>query len=151
YAAGLDRYAVKHPDEVRLSWLFPVTGEDVVAGFVLRSPFFFGLDSVLGSLVEGKPMGREGGPEMDATGKLIPRKDTPFGSDPAANGSNAMAVAPGRAADGATRLVSNSHQPWTGGVAWYELVVHSEEGWDFAGANFPGSPYPFLGHNKYLG
>ena len=47
--------------------------------------------------------------------------------------------------------MSNSHQPWTGGVAWYELVVHSEEGWDFAGANFPGSPYPFLGHNKYLG
>ena len=62
-----------------------------------------------------------------------------------------MAVAPGRAPDGATRLVSNSHQPWTGGVAWYELVVHSGEGWDFAGANFPGSPYPFLGHNKYLG
>src|SRR3546814_15547163 len=62
-----------------------------------------------------------------------------------------MAVAPARSTDGATRLVSNSHQPWTGGVAWYELVVHSEEGWDFAGANFPGSPYPFLGHNKYLG
>ncbi|MBL8649224.1 MAG: acylase [Sphingopyxis sp.] len=151
YAAGLNRYADKHPGEVRLSGLFPVTGEDVVAGFVLRSPFFFGLDSVLGSLVEDKVMGREGGPELDATGKIVPRKDTPLGSDPAANGSNGMAVAPSRATDGATRLVSNSHQPWTGGVAWYELVVHSEEGWDFAGANFPGSPYPFLGHNKYLG
>jgi len=151
YAAGLNRYADKHPDEVRLSKLFPVTGEDVVAGFVLRSPFFFGLDSTLGSLVEGKEMGREGGPELDATGKIVPRKDTPLGSDPAANGSNAMAVAPARSTDGATRLVSNSHQPWTGGVAWYELVVHSGEGWDFAGANFPGSPYPFLGHNKYLG
>ena len=53
--------------------------------------------------------------------------------------------------DGATRLVSNAHQPWEGGVAWYELVVHSKQGWDFAGATFPGSPYPFLGHNKYLG
>src|SRR3546814_18387631 len=62
-----------------------------------------------------------------------------------------MAVAPGRSTDGATRLVSNSHQSWSGGVAWYELVVHSGEGWDFAGATFPGSPYPFLGHNKYLG
>ncbi|WP_194954836.1 acylase [Sphingopyxis solisilvae] len=162
YAAGLNHYADKHPGEVRLSGLFPVTGEDVVAGFVLRSPFFFGLDSVLGSLVEGKPVGREGGPALDATGKLIPREPAPVGSDPADrltpvgrdpadNGSNAMAVAPGRSTDGATRLVSNSHQPWTGGVAWYELVVHSEEGWDFAGANFPGSPYPFLGHNKYLG
>jgi acyl-homoserine-lactone acylase len=151
YAAGLNRYADKHPGEVRLSGLFPVTGEDVVAGFVLRSPFFFGLDSVLGSLVEGKPLNREGGPALDATGKIVPRADTPVGSDPASNGSNAMAVAPARSTDGATRLVSNSHQPWTGGVAWYELVVHSEEGWDFAGANFPGSPYPFLGHNKYLG
>ena len=151
YAAGLNRYADKHPDEIRLSGLFPVTGEDVVAGFVLRSPFFFGLDSVLGQLVEGKPMHREGGPALDATGKIVPRADTPVGSNPAANGSNAMAVAPARSTDGATRLVSNSHQPWTGGVAWYELVVHSEEGWDFAGANFPGSPYPFLGHNKHLG
>mgnify|MGYP003393373673 FL=1 len=151
YAAGLNHYADKHPDEVRLSGLFPVTGEDVVAGFVLRSPFFFGLDSVLGKLVEGKEQYREGGPPLDATGKIIPRADTPLGSDPASNGSNGMAVAPSRSSDGATRLVSNSHQPWTGGVAWYELVVHSEEGWDFAGANFPGSPYPFLGHNKYLG
>lgn len=151
YAAGLNHYADKHPDEVRLSGLFPVTGEDVVAGFVLRSPFFFGLDSVLGSLTDGKPLAREGGPPLDATGKLAPRPLTPAGRDPESNGSNAMAVAPARSADGATRLVSNSHQPWTGGVAWYELVVHSEEGWDFAGATFPGSPYPFLGHNKYLG
>ncbi|SKB40295.1 acylase [Sphingopyxis flava] len=151
YAAGLNHYADKHPDEVRLSGLFPVTGEDVVAGFVLRSPFFFGLDSVLGQLAEGQPLGREGGPAIDVTGKIVPRSDTPLGRDPGSNGSNAMAVAPSRSTDGATRLVSNSHQPWTGGVAWYELVVHSEEGWDFAGANFPGSPYPFLGHNKYLG
>lgn len=151
YAAGLNHYADKHPDEVRLSGLFPVTGEDVVAGFVLRSPFFFGLDSVLGGLTEDKPLGREGGPSLDANGKLVPRELTPVGRDPADNGSNGFAVAPSRATDGATRLVSNSHQPWTGGVAWYELVVHSGEGWDFAGATFPGSPYPFLGHNKYLG
>ncbi|PZQ24293.1 MAG: acylase [Sphingopyxis macrogoltabida] len=151
YAAGLNHYADKHPDEVRLSGLFPVTGEDVVAGFVLRSPFFFGLDSVLGGLVEGKPLGREGGPFLDATGKPVARELTPVGRDPGDNGSNAMAVAPSRSADGATRLVSNSHQPWTGSVAWYELVVHSGEGWDFAGATFPGAPYPFLGHNKYLG
>ncbi|MGN6691947.1 MAG: penicillin acylase family protein, partial [Sphingopyxis sp.] len=150
YAAGLNHYADKHKDEVRLSGLFPVTGEDVVAGFVLRSPFFFGLDSVLGGLTEDKVLGREGGPSLDAKGKLVPRELTPVGRDPEANGSNGFAVAPSRSTDGATRLVSNSHQPWTGGVAWYELVVHSGEGWDFAGANFPGSPYPFLGHNKYL-
>ena len=97
YAAGLNHYADKHPGEVRLTGLFPVTGEDVVAGFVLRSPFFFGLDSVLGSLVEDKPIGREGGPALDATGKLVPRELTPVGTDPADNGSNGMAVAPARA------------------------------------------------------
>jgi len=151
YAAGLNHYADEHPGEVRMRGLFPVTGEDVVAGFVLRSPFFFGLDSVLGKLTAGEPLGREGGPALDVTGKIVPRADTPLGRDPGENGSNGIAVAPSRMADGTTRLVSNSHQPWTGGVAWYELVVHSQQGWDFAGANFPGSPYPFLGHNKYLG
>ncbi|MGB7411635.1 MAG: penicillin acylase family protein, partial [Sphingopyxis granuli] len=65
YAAGLNHYADKHPGEVRLSGLFPVTGEDVVAGFVLRSPFFFGLDSTIGSLAEGTPLAREGGPALD--------------------------------------------------------------------------------------
>ncbi|MFX5344500.1 penicillin acylase family protein, partial [Acinetobacter baumannii] len=67
------------------------------------------------------------------------------------NGSNGFAIAPRRSSDGHTRLISNSHQPWRGQVAWYELVVHSKQGWDFAGANFPGAPYPLLGHNKTLG
>lgn len=132
YAAGLNRFAEKHPDEVALGGLFPVTSEDVVAGFALRAPFFFGLDNVIGALVEGR----------------LPDRDAP---DVGERGSNAFAVAPARSADGATRLVVNSHQPWEGGVAWYELVVHSGEGWDFAGANFPGAPYPLLGHNRALG
>ncbi len=148
YAAGLNHYADKHPEEVRLSGLFPLEGRDIAAGFVLRSPFFFGLDSVLGALVEGKDLPIEGGPKL--SGKEIARV-TPIGPEPDMNGSNAFAVAPARSTDNVTRLISNSHQPWRGGVAWYELVVHSEEGWDFAGATFPGSPYPFLGHNKYLG
>lgn len=153
YAAGLNHYAGKHPDEVRLSGLFPVTGEDVVAGFVLRSPFFFGLDSVLGKLAEGEALPREGGPALTSEGGAASPSATmtPVGLNPDDNGSNAMVVAPRRSSDGQTRLVSNSHQPWTGGVAWYELVVHSDAGWDFAGATFPGAPYPLLGHNKVLG
>ena len=132
YAAGFNRYAEKHPEEVKLARLFPMTAEDVVAGFALRAPFFYGLDNVIGALVEGK----------------LPERDAP---DVGERGSNAFAVAPSRSADGATRLVINSHQPWEGGVAWYEIVVHSEQGWDFAGANFPGAPYPLLGHNRTLG
>jgi acyl-homoserine-lactone acylase len=140
YAAGLNHYAKKHPGEVRLSKLFPVNGEDVVAGFVLRAPFFFGLDGHIGALTEGKPQPAESAAAM-----------TPAGRDPEANGSNAFAVAPKRMADGQTWLISNSHQPYEGHVAWYEAVTHSGEGLDMAGALFPGSPFVLLGHNRHLG
>ncbi len=131
------RYAERHPDEVRLSGLFPVRAEDVVAGFVIRSPFFFGLDQTLGALVEGTPLRREGGPpipdvpartaQAPASTRTASASSTSFagsllGNGEGENGSNAYAVAPRRTSDGATWLVSNSHQPWTGGVAWYELA-----------------------------
>jgi acyl-homoserine-lactone acylase len=62
-----------------------------------------------------------------------------------------VAIAPGRSSDGYTRLLVNSHQPLTGPVAWYEARLHSEEGWDIAGATFPGGPLIIHGHNRYLG
>jgi acyl-homoserine-lactone acylase len=146
YASGLNRYADKHPEEIRLAKLFPVNGEDVATGFVLRSPFFFGLDQVLGALAGDTPL------PPDSAGPLPDAPDiTPVGPNGNENGSNAFVVAPKRSADGFTRLVSNSHQPWRGGVAWYELVVHSGTGWNFAGATFTGAPYPLLGHNQNLG
>lgn len=146
YAAGLNRYAEKHPAQVRLARLFPVNGEDIATGFVLRSPFFFGFDAVLGALAGDKPLPIESaGPAPDAPDV------TPLGPEPGQAGSNAFVVAPKRSADGYTRMISNSHQPWRGAVAWYELVVQSGEGWHFAGATFPGAPYPLLGHNEHLG
>jgi acyl-homoserine-lactone acylase len=146
YAAGLNRYVEKHPGEARLDGLFPLNGKDVAAGFVLRSPFFFGLDTVIGALAQDEELRPErGAPLPDAPNV------TPGGPEEIEKGSNAFVVAPSRSADGATRLVSNAHQPWSGGVAWYEAVVHSREGWDFAGALFPGSPFPLMGHNRTLG
>lgn len=131
YVAGFNAYAADHPGEVHsvVRAQLPMVPEDVLAGFVLRSPFFWGFDQVLARLVGGRPI--------------------PGTWDD--KGSNAFAVAPSRSGDGTTRLLSNSHQPWTGPVAWYELRVHSKEGLHFAGANFPGSPVPFLGHNATLG
>ena len=140
YAAGLNHYVAKHPEEVRLSKLFPVTGQDIVTGFVLRAPFFYGLDGAIGALTEGKPLPKENAAPM-----------TPIGRDPEMNGSNAFAIAPKRMADGKTWLISNSHQPYEGQVAWYEAVTHSGEGLDMAGALFPGSPFVLLGHNRHLG
>lgn len=132
YAAGINHYVALHPDEPRLAHLFPITGRDIVAGFALRSPFFFGLDSTLAALGEDKLPPRDSGPLNE-------------------RGSNALAVAGSHAPDGVTRLISNSHQPWSSAESWYEVTVHSEQGWDFAGALFPGAPFPLLGHNKALG
>jgi acyl-homoserine-lactone acylase len=140
YAAGLNHYAEKHPQEVRLSKLFPVNGQDIVTGFVLRAPFFYGLDNAIGSLVEDKPLSKDSAEPM-----------TPVGRTSDMNGSNAFAIAPKRMADGQPWLISNSHQPYEGTVAWYEAVVHSGEGLDMAGALFPGSPFILLGHNRNLG
>ena len=146
YAAGLNHYAAKHPSEVRLSKLFPVNGKDVAAGFVLRSPFFYGLDSTIGKLSEDKDAPSEPVEKLASNDRM-----TPIGRDPSMNGSNAFAVSPKRMADGKTWLISNSHQPYEGSVAWYEAVVHSDQGMDMAGALFPGSPFVLLGHNRNLG
>lgn len=59
YATGLNTYAARHPDEVRLSKLFPIDGKDIATGFVLRTPFFFGLDQYLGALSGDLPLPRE--------------------------------------------------------------------------------------------
>ncbi|HEX4861178.1 MAG TPA: penicillin acylase family protein, partial [Rhizomicrobium sp.] len=98
YADGVNYYAALHPDAVK-SGLLPLTGKDIAAGFVFKTPFFYGFADTLKKLT------------ADTGGKPA----LPIGS-------NGMAVGPGRSADGATRLLVNSHQPYTGPVAWYEAV-----------------------------
>jgi len=128
YADGLNLYAAQHPKEVLRPQIFPLTGEDVIGGFVLVSPLFFGVDSTVA--------------RMFGDGELPPDIE---------RGSNAFAFAPHRTADGSTVLVSNSHQPWEGAAAWYEARVASGEGWSMQGALFPGSPVILMGHNAHLG
>ena len=125
YADGLNYYGATHPKEVAPG-LLPLTGKDIAAGFVFKTPFFYGLDSELRRLNELEP-------------------------DPLPKGSNGVAVAPAPPTAGATRLLVNSHQPYAGPVAWYEAVVESGEGWHVAGGFFPGSPFMLHGHNAHLG
>jgi len=140
YADGLNHYALLHPNEV-IRGMFPIDGKDVVAGFVHRTPLMFGLDKVLGQLVINED------PNIALNNKL--KIENPF--DNTLLGSNVIAVSPSRSADQFTRLAINSHQPWTGPVAWYEAHLHSEEGWNVNGGLFPGSPVVLVGHNKNLG
>jgi len=126
YADGVNHYAALHPEAVSPG-LLPVTGKDIEAGFVFKQPFFYGLDTELKKIT------------------------APAAPPPPPKGSNGLAIAPSRNADGATRLLVNSHQPYTGPVAWYEAVVESGQGWHVAGGFFPGSPFMLHGHNATLG
>jgi acyl-homoserine-lactone acylase len=143
YADGLNHYAQEHPGDA-LPGLFPVDGRDVVATSVHKSPLFFGLEETLAALFSDEPL------DLDHD---IGRGVDP-GPDPAGlgmrHGSNVFAVDPSLTADGSTQLVVNSHQPWTGPVAWYEASVRSDDGWHAAGALFPGVPTIVLGHNEQL-
>jgi len=146
HAAGVNHYAALHPEQV-LPGAIPLTGKDVVAGFVFRTPMFYGFQRhVLALFEEGRSVS-EGPRQGQLASGLPPGTDFSLGL----LGSNGIAVAPARSADGATRLLINSHQPYTGPVAWYEVRLKSEEGWDMAGGVFPGSPLILHGHNRHLG
>jgi penicillin amidase len=66
-------------------------------------------------------------------------------------GSNTWAVTPKKSASGHAMLFINPHQPFFGPGQWIEGHLHSEQGWNLSGATFPGSPFPSIGHNDYLG
>lgn len=142
YAAGLNYYAELHPKERLLAELFPISGKDIVAGFMLKLPVFFGLDDTIRKLFEADGLEME---RQIANYLALPVDQK------TALGSNAFAVSPVRAQDGKTLLAINSHQPWEGPLAWYEVHVHSEEGWDTVGGIFPGTPVVLVGHNRHLG
>ncbi|MGK0266164.1 MAG: acyl-homoserine-lactone acylase [Maricaulis sp.] len=143
YADGLNLYASEHPADVWAAEM-PVRGQDIIAGFVLRTPFMYGLDADLAELFEDTRQRTVSMGSSETAFQLIEAETLPFGS-------NAFAVAPSRSADGATRLLINSHQPYAGPVAWYEARLHSEDGWDMAGATFPGAPLILHGFNPDLG
>lgn len=145
YAAGLNLYAAEHPDQ---TWpgLAPFTGKDVIAGFIFKTPFFYGLDATLLDLFDDERQGELAlAPSGDREAWLVgPRTSPP-------RGSNAFAVAPFRSGDDTTRLVINSHQPMTGPVAWWEAHLVSKDGLDIQGGLFPGTPVILHGFNRHLG
>ncbi|MGC8738791.1 MAG: acylase [Candidatus Hydrogenedens sp.] len=149
YAEGVNHYAGLHLDKVICWNVFPATGKDIVAGFVLKAPLFFGLNRYIEPLFKSRQK-----PQI-ARPKMLGRNDeTMIIKGILENfplGSNTFAVSPKRSADGFTFLDINSHQPWTGPVAWYEARLKSEEGWNITGGVFPGAPVILHGHNPYLG
>jgi penicillin amidase/acyl-homoserine-lactone acylase len=139
YAEGLNHYAALHPDEILLAEAFPVTAKDMVAVSVFQSPMYFGLDGPISELFADERQ-KEVSPLPGAWYQFT---DYQYGS-------NVFAIAPNRSEDGSTFFAVNSHQPWQGSVTWYEIHLHSEEGWNVVGATFPGVPSVIQGHNENL-
>lgn len=131
YAAGLNIWCAEHP-ETGCARTAPVTGRDIIAGFVNRPMSFYGLEGEIDALLSGRA-------NMEMSTKST-RQAFIDATDDIELGSNGLAVGPSRSADGHTRLAANSHQPYEGRVAWYEARLKSEEGIDLIGGLFPGTP-----------
>ena len=166
YADGINYYAATHPDQVD-ERILPVSGKDVVAGFMLRHLLFYGFEGTIKELI--KPTRQKSVSEIirpraldslldrsqDAEPLFLPPailKQAPgeisIGGVPI--GSNAFAIAPEISAEGATRLAINSHQPTTGPVAWYEAHLKSSNGLNIMGGLFPGTPMVSVGFTENL-
>ncbi len=150
YAAGLNFYAARHPDEADGRFL-PITGVDVARGFAHKLPLFQRVNAGIKAILDAEEL-NVGDPVQAGFGDYYEKQeDEAAVVFPRMIGSNAHAVGRRRSADGIVRLNVNSHQPYTGAVAWYEAHVVSEEGWNTIGGTFPGAPVIFVGHNENLG
>jgi len=143
YSDGINQYMKEHPEEV-LPGVYPVNEKDIIAGFVHKTPLFFGVHNVLANMMERPPHDFNVKHDLRDVAKSV--KESEY-----TKGSNVFAVAPSRSEDNKVRLAINSHQPWDGQFAWYEAHIHSEEGWNMIGGLFPGSPVVLVGHNDHLG
>ncbi|MEE4154232.1 MAG: penicillin acylase family protein [Erythrobacter sp.] len=150
YADGVNLYAARHPEEVARPDLFPLTGMDILRNAIFQSPLFYGMSRTLSQLVApGGERSLEAGQSLQVKAGLCAMPL--LCAHRAELGSNAFAVAPAASSDGATRLIANSHQPLSGILAWLEATVSSDEGLNFTGGAFPGSPMLLLGANADFG
>lgn len=131
YSAGINDFALAHPEEILLEKSFPINAKEITAAYILSLAQMSGADRAVQQIVSGNV------------------ESVPFDADP--KGSNAIAVHPSRTESGEAFLAINSHQPLEGPVAWYEAHLHSEEGWNILGGLFPGGAMIFHGVNENLG
>lgn len=136
FAAGVNRYIALHPQEFPDASVPRFTGYDVAArdvqvtspGQARRFLARFGL--------------APRAPDSSAA--------RPPGTDPAEDGSNAWALAPGRTTSGRAILLRNPHLAWTAG--YYEAHIIVPGVLDFYGDFRIGGPFGVVGgFNRHLG
>lgn len=137
YVEGINAYASAHPDQVLIRGSFPMTVLDYLTGYNLVIHFFSDTGQILQALFGNNIKPLEELEDENRKEKSI--------------GSNAFAISNRKTTDGKTYLNINTHQPLEGPFSWYEAHLNSDEGWNMLGSLFPGSPFPMIGSNEYLG
>ncbi|MDC1081371.1 penicillin acylase family protein [Flavobacteriaceae bacterium] len=131
YAAGINRYAETHPEEVLSKELFPVTPKKMMRYGQLQLFISSKGDYWVSKILENDL-------------NYSPSKEE-------VKGSNTFAFNSSKTKDGNTYLAINTHQPLDGPVSWYEAHLCSDEGTNILGALFAGSPSILIGANEHLG
>lgn len=125
FAAGINDYAQKHPQEIdeTVKVVLPVSGVDILAHLQRVIHFHFLAN-----------------PQQVASLKTVPMR----------GGSNAWAIAPERSASGKAMLLANPHLPWSDFYLWYEAQL-SAPGMNAYGATLVGMPVLAIAFNDNLG
>jgi len=131
FVDGVNAYAALHPNEVLLDDLFPLTGQDIIVGYLLGN-------------LEVSHAGQDLAKIMKGTIIQELKSDVP-------KGSNAFAISKRKTTDNKTYLAINAHQPLEGWYSWYEAHLNSEEGMNVLGGTFAGGICIFHGVNENLG
>lgn len=131
YADAFNDFALANPERVLYPKAFPVTTIDITSAYILSLAQMSGADQAVKKIMEGSLAEPE--------------------PKPITEGSNAIAIHPSRTDSGEAFLAINSHQPLEGPVSWYEVHIHTGEGWNILGGLFPGGLTVFHGANEHLG
>jgi len=131
YASGLNRYALKNPNQVFVKELFPITEKKMMRYAQLQLFISSKGDQWVSKIINDK-------------------LSYSFSKEEKHRGSNTFAFNSSKTKDGSTYLAINTHQPLDGPVSWYEAHLCSEEGTNILGALFAGSPNILIGSNENL-
>ena len=132
FAAGLNAYSKKHPEEILEKKLFPLTVKKLLRYTQLQLFISNEADKLVSGIVNNS-------------------LSWPYKIEEASKGSNFIAVSRNRTGSDETFLAINTHQPLEGPTSWYEAHLVSKEGTNIIGAAFPGTPCILTGANEYLG
>ena len=130
YVQGLNEYAKKHPAEILLEKIFPVTVKEYVSSSVFALTIFNGADKALIRIFNNNEW------EVPELNK---------------KGSNSFAIHSSKTNTGEAFLLINAHQPNTGPQSFYEAHICSEQGLNVMGGILAGGPCILHGVNENLG